>query len=126
MRSRSGFTLIELLIVIVIVGILAAIAVVNFTNTKQKAYIASEKTDLRNLVVAEEALFYDSAFYTTSFALMNNYTPSPGNTVVVNEATGQGWSATASNVNTTKKCYLFTGNAALVGSATTEGLISCS
>jgi prepilin-type N-terminal cleavage/methylation domain-containing protein len=126
MRSRSGFTLIELLIVIVIVGILAAIAVVNFTNTKQKAYMASEKTDLRNLVVAEEALFYDSAFYTTSFVLMNNYTPSPGNTIVVNEATGQGWSATASNVNTTKKCYLFTGNAALVGSATKEGLISCS
>lgn len=126
MRSTRGFTLIELLIVVVIIGILAAIAVVNFTNTKEKAYIASEKTDLRNLVVAEEAFFYDSAFYTTSFPLMSNFTPSSGNTVVVNEATGQGWSATSSNVNTVKKCYLFIGNAAMVGSATKEGLISCS
>ena len=126
MRSTRGFTLIELLIVIVIVGILATLAVVNFTNTKEKSYIATQKSDLRNLAEAEEAYFYDSAAYTNNLTLMNKFTPSPGNTLVVNEATGQGWSATTSNVNTSKKCYLFTGNAAPVGSATKEGLISCS
>ena len=48
-NPRKGFTLIELLIVVVIIGILAAIAITKFANTKEKAYIASMKSDLRNL-----------------------------------------------------------------------------
>src|SRR5438876_886631 len=59
--NRKGFTLIELLIVVVIIGILAAIAIPKFANTKAKAYIASMKSDLRNLVTAEEAYLADAA-----------------------------------------------------------------
>src|SRR5947207_4017131 len=62
--NRKGFTLIELLIVVVIIGILAAIAIPKFANTKEKAYLASMKSDLRNLVTAEEAYFADSIKYT--------------------------------------------------------------
>ena len=64
--NRKGFTLIELLIVVVIIGILAAIAIPKFANTKGKAYIASMKSDLRNLVTAEEAYFADSVKYTST------------------------------------------------------------
>src|SRR3979409_835802 len=64
MRSnRKGFTLIELLIVVVIIGILAAIAIPKFANTKTKAYTAAMKSDLRNLVTAEESFFSDSGTY---------------------------------------------------------------
>src|SRR4029077_3032411 len=126
MRLPRGFTLIELLIVIVIIGILAAMAVLNYANSRERAQLAGMKADLRNLATAEEAYFYDSASYTTSLPLMNNYTPSKSNTVVVNEATKVGWSATATNLNTAKKCSLFMGTATAVGSATVEGLISCS
>src|SRR5204863_5151673 len=56
----------ELLIVVVIIGILAAIAIPKFANTKGKAYIASMKSDLRNLVTAEEAFFADSVKYSTN------------------------------------------------------------
>ena len=70
--NRKGFTLIELLIVVVIIGILAAIAIPKFANTKNKAYVTAMKSDLRNLVSAEESFFSDSSRYeATSFTLLN-------------------------------------------------------
>jgi type IV pilus assembly protein PilA len=66
--QRQGFTLIELLIVIVIIGILAAIAIPKFANTKEKAYVAQMKSDLHNLVSAEESFFADSVKYTNTLA----------------------------------------------------------
>src|SRR5205807_8387883 len=96
--SRNGFTLIELLIVVVIIGLLATIAIPKFSNTKEKAYVGAMKSDLRNLATAEEAFFYDSAKYTTSFALMANFASSVGITLTINEATASGWSATTTSL----------------------------
>ena len=122
---QRGFTLIELLIVVVIVGILASIAIPKFANTKQKAYVAQMKADLRNLATAEEAFFYDSTTYTSVLADLNNFSPSSGVTLVVNEATPKGWSATASHAQIPRQCFLFAGGAAPVGNATVEGRITC-
>src|SRR2546423_10585580 len=79
-RARKGFTLIELLIVVVIIGILAAIAIPKFANTKSKAYVTAMKSDLRNLVTAEEAFFSDSTYYTSATRLVakNSYKNSSG------------------------------------------------
>jgi len=55
MSQRRGFTLIELLIVVVIIGILAAMAIPKFMNTKGKANFAAMKSDLHNLTTAEES-----------------------------------------------------------------------
>ena len=76
-HSRKGFTLIELLIVVVIIGILAAIAIPKFANTKEKAYVAAMKSDLRNLVTSEEAFFADSVKYTSDMTQLN-FRPSTG------------------------------------------------
>ena len=95
---RKGFTLIELLIVVVIIGILAAIAIPKFANTKTKAYTAAMKSDLRNLVTAEESFFSDSGTYivwgdTTKL----KFKPSTG-VSTPNIAIGQGyWSATVTH-----------------------------
>ena len=124
MKSR-GFTLIELLIVVVIIGILVSIAIPKFANTKQKAYVAQMKSDLKNLATAEEAYFYDSTAYTSSLAALNNFRASTGVTLNVLEATPMGWSAEALHSQTTRACYLFNGVAAPVGNATVAGKITC-
>ena len=125
MKSKRGFTLIELLIVVVIVGILASIAIPKFANTKEKAYLATMKSDLRNLATAEESFLFDSLTYTTSLASLNGWQPSTGVTITINSATGGGWAATASHNVSTKKCYLFYGSAGPIGSATVEGKVAC-
>ena len=125
MKSR-GFTLIELLIVVVIIGILAAFAIPKFANTKQKAYVAQMKSDIKNLTTAEEAFFYDSAYYTTSLVALNNFQASTGVTLTINEATPMGWSASTVHSQTARQCALFQGSAAPVAPATVEGRITCS
>ncbi|MGH7606511.1 MAG: type IV pilin protein [Gemmatimonadales bacterium] len=124
-QSR-GFTLIELLIVVVIIGILAAIAIPKFANTKEKAYLAQMKADLRNLATAEEAYFYDHTTYTTSFAALNNFKPSAGVTLTWGTVDAQGWGASASHANlpATQICALFMGPYP-VAPATTDGQVAC-
>ena len=111
LTKRKGFTLIELLIVVVIIGILAAIAIPKFANTKEKAYIASMKSDLRNLITAQEAYFSDnnSTYASSTTALGTTYKASTG------------WSATATHGSTSKTCTITLG-----GSATAEGEPNCS
>jgi len=108
MRGTKGFTLIELLIVVVIIGILAAIAIPKFANTKEKAYIASMKSDLRNILTAQETYFADWVTYTTSQTALN-LQASPGTTLNITTATGSGWAATASHNATTKTCGIWYG-----------------
>jgi prepilin-type N-terminal cleavage/methylation domain-containing protein len=126
MRNSKGFTLIELLIVVVIIGILAAIAIPKFGATKDKAYVAAMKSDLRNLVTAEESYFSDNVAYTTTFG-SGVWSQTQG--VVVTIATvGTGWAATANHtaLNPAKPCYIIGGgNTTANNLATTEGEVKC-
>jgi prepilin-type N-terminal cleavage/methylation domain-containing protein len=123
--KARGFTLIELLIVVVIIGILAVIAIPKFVNTKEKAYVGQMKSDLRNLATAEEGFFYDSAFYTSSLAALNNFSSSSGVTLTVVQATPGGWSARATHAQTPRQCVVFEGTASALAPATVEGRITC-
>ncbi len=97
---RKGFTLIELLIVVVIIGILAAIAIPKFANTKQKAYITAMKSDLRNLVTAEEAYFADSNSYTGVVANLKFQSTTSVSTPAITTGVGS-WYATVSHSQVT-------------------------
>lgn len=62
MRER-GFTLIELLVVIAIVGVLAAIAIPQYSAYRVRAFNASALAALRDSVTAQEAVFADRGAY---------------------------------------------------------------
>jgi len=47
--DESGFTIVELLVVIVVIGILAAITIISYTGISQKATVASLQSDLTNI-----------------------------------------------------------------------------
>src|SRR5437660_3761483 len=123
--NRKGFTLIELLIVVVIIGILAAIAIPKFANTKAKAYIASMKSDLRNLVTAEEAYFADSVKYSATTACTTpptagavNFCVTTGNNLgtigLAHGNTPVTWPTRMTNLTTQQvKCAIFINTAVL-------------
>jgi prepilin-type N-terminal cleavage/methylation domain-containing protein len=119
LSNKKGFTLIELLIVVVIIGILAAIAIPKFANTKEKAYLTAMKSDLRNLVTAEEAYFAEWARYTSTLS-SNAFRTSTGVTLgAINPTTG-GFSASVTYPGgTTKSCQI------TVGSGTRDGEPVC-
>ena len=119
-RNKKGFTLIELLIVVVIIGILAAIAIPKFANTKDKAYVAAMKSDLRNMATYEEQYAADNggAYFggtATSAAPLQGFSPSQNVTVVVTNVAGPppSWSATATHSQSAKVCSM------------TNGVITC-
>ena len=125
-QKRRGFTLIELLIVVVIIGILAAIAIPKFANTKGKANLAALKSDLHNLATVQETYFYDHARYSTDLVALK-YRSSPGVVVTVGEATGRGWVGTAVHAGATPtKCAIFFGTVdAETAPAVAEGQVAC-
>jgi type IV pilus assembly protein PilA len=66
MRKNEGFTLIELMIVIAIIGILAAIAIPQFSAYRTRSYNSAAEADLRNAATAQEAYFVDNQHYVSN------------------------------------------------------------
>ena len=124
-RTRTGFTLIELLIVVVIIGILAAIAIPKFQNTKGKANAAALRSDLRNLAVAEEAYYFEMKSYSADTAALK-FRPSPGVILSISTAVGGAWVATATHPRSSPlQCTIYYGNTSAPFSGQAEGAAVC-
>lgn len=121
--NRAGFTLIELLVVVTIIGVLAAISLPQFTRSREKAEVAALRSDLHNLIAAQESYLFEAGQY-ASDATDLEYSSSPGVTVTIEEATAGGWRATASRDAGAATCTMWVGVvSAPVGN---EGVPECS
>jgi prepilin-type N-terminal cleavage/methylation domain-containing protein len=125
--DRQGFTLIELLIVVVIIGILAAIAIPKFSGARDKGYKSAMMADLKNLAHLQEVYHNDNYSYAGTITAAEA-TLSDGVSIVIAEATGTGWSATAvhQGVNT-EQCGVYHGDAAPGGGSpgSAAGVVEC-
>ena len=96
MSNKQGFTLTELLIVIVILGILAAIAIPKVSNMTYRSYFAAMEADLKNLASQQE-IYYASEYSYTAEKSDLAFISSRDVSISVN-ADSEGWSATATHV----------------------------
>jgi type IV pilus assembly protein PilA len=94
-KDEQGFTLIELLMVVLIIGVLAAIAIPSFLNQSSKAYDASAKELAHSALIATEDYSTDhqGSYAGLSPAVINQYettipTAAGGGNAYVSAATG--------------------------------------
>ena len=125
-RRRIGFTLAELVIVVVIIGILATIAFPMYGGLQARARSSAIRTDLRNLMTAQELHWGEKGVYTTDVTQLR-FSVSEGVVVTIVEANGgEGWSAkTTHPLSFPLTCAIFIGNAAVLAPAVNEGAMNC-
>jgi prepilin-type N-terminal cleavage/methylation domain-containing protein len=131
---RKGFTLTELLIVTVIIAILAAVAVPRFTKSREKTFFAAMKSDLKNLVAAQEIYYAGNSYMYAGAAGSDvpgvtglQFAASEGVTVTLREVASTGWSADATHqgLRADQMCAITYGNAALLPPSSTPGRVTC-
>lgn len=114
--DRKGFTLIELIVAMVVIGILSGIAIAKFVRTKESAYIASMKVDLRNFALYQQNYLMDSqGSYFAGNGAAQGFVPTPGVTVAATVVIGPPptWSAVATHNRTSKTCSIVTDGPAI-------------
>ena len=125
---REGFTLIEMLIVVVVIGILAAIAIPKYSRVRERSFIAAVTSDLKNLASQQEIYLSNNQVYAGTITDLADFTETEGVTITITAANGTGWSATGSHAGLAgRQCGFYFGDASPAGAspATLPGTVAC-
>jgi prepilin-type N-terminal cleavage/methylation domain-containing protein len=107
--NRRGFTFIELLVVMVVMGVLAAIGVPRIRSMKERAYQATLRSDLGALRTAEEAYFAENQRYTTDLTALDFRASSRVSITIQSQDPARGWRAEARHMWLTTPCTTASG-----------------
>lgn len=124
LRGREGFTLVEALIVVLVIGILAALSVSTSAMLRHRSAAATMQSDLRNVASAQEAYYSNQQTYTSDVAALP-IRLSPGVKVEIN-ASASGWTARATHEKAgNRACALAHGDIPPISPATGAGILVC-
>ena len=123
MRQRRGFSFIELLVAMVFFSILSAIAVPRYRSFKERAYLATMKSDLGNVRIAQEEYFAQQLRYATDTASLDFRVSSKVKLTLTSQDLMAGYSAVATHALAPgQQCATYVGRDATNGNS---GSIIC-
>jgi prepilin-type N-terminal cleavage/methylation domain-containing protein len=122
-RNTRGFTFVEILVAMAVFGALTAIAVPRYRTYKDRAYMATMRTELGSLRIAEEAFWAEHMVYSTDTASLDWNGSSRVQIAIASSNLNYGFAATATHqLAPTLQCQTFIGREA---TTTASGDIIC-
>ena len=114
--ANAGFTLLELIVVVAVLGILAAIAIQQFSLFRSRAVDAAMRSDLKNGALAMESYYGEFLDYPTTLSAMQvvGYRKTNGVTMTINVTSPSTFTLNAAMPNGTQPSFTFDSTTGLI------------
>jgi len=114
--ANAGFTVLELIVVVAVIGVLAAIAIQQFSVYRARAIDVSMRSDLKNAALAMESYYGEFLSYpgTEASILLVGYRKTSGVTLTINVTTPSTFTLNASRPNGSQPNFIFDSSTGLI------------